>query len=637
MKCLAVIIIWFLSVTLVSQNPFDVKNIDTGLKKNADAVIRSREEVFTVKDLSHSSRYERLVVTVFNEKGADDFSCFQSFYDQFHKLKHIQGVLYDSVGKKLQTLKKSDIKDYSAFDRSYEVTDDRQKEACFNKKAYTYPYTIEFSYTEESSNGMFYPLWYPVAFEHTGIEHSTFSVVMPEGISFRYKEVSMLQKVSVKKEEKSTTYSWSISGVAPLEFEDYKVNGQLPVLITAPNDFRVQDYSGNASSWKEIATFYRTLNADRDQLPEATRQTVKALIENETDELKKIEKLYTYMQSTKRYVSIQLGIGGWQAMKASEVDLKGYGDCKALSNYMIALLKEAGIKAYPVLIIGGQSYYRTQEDFPNFQFNHLIACVPMIKDTLWLECTSQEGAMGYLSNFTSNRKGLVINEDGGALVNTITYTPKDNTQCRKIEVEVNENGNAQVLVKTQYRGIRQDRPSYILNNLSLEKQKEAVAGNFGIARSEISHLSYVSRKLAIPEIEEKVELNITKLIPKNDGPVFITPHLIPSSMYVPLNKMNEQLNTFYLNPGYYNYYTTDTVIYHFSKELITDVLPESVAINSVFGEYTATFNFKDNKLIYCRSLLLKGGFFPAVEYANWISFVKQINKNDKLKVVFKQK
>ena len=89
------------------------------------------------------------------------------------------------------------------------------------------------------------------------------------------------------------------------------------------------------------------------------------------------------MQNKTRYVSIQLGIGGYQPFEASVVDKTGYGDCKALSNYMLSMLETIGIKGHYALIMAGQNSPELEEDFPSSQFNHAIVAVPNGADTLW--------------------------------------------------------------------------------------------------------------------------------------------------------------------------------------------------------------------------------------------------------------
>ncbi|MBL0131544.1 MAG: hypothetical protein IPP43_10800 [Chitinophagaceae bacterium] len=99
----------------------------------------------------------------------------------------------------------------------------------------------------------------------------------------------------------------------------------------------------------------------------------------------KIRILYNFLQSNTHYISIQLGIGGWRPFEASFVALKAYGDCKALSNYMFSLLKEAGIVSYYTLIKAGDGAADLVTDFRSRKFTHAIVCVPVEKDTIWLE------------------------------------------------------------------------------------------------------------------------------------------------------------------------------------------------------------------------------------------------------------
>ena len=71
-------------------------------------------------------------------------------------------------------------------------------------------------------------------------------------------------------------------------------------------------------------------------LPEDIKKKVHELTDHLKDPREKINVLYDFLQKNTHYISIQLGIGGWQPFPADYVAAKRYGDCKALSNYMIA-------------------------------------------------------------------------------------------------------------------------------------------------------------------------------------------------------------------------------------------------------------------------------------------------------------
>lgn len=155
-------------------------------------------------------------------------------------------------------------------------------------------------------------------------------------------------------------------------------------VVFGPTEFQVDEYKGNMKDWQDFGKFVYSLGAGRDELPDDVKQKIHVIADGIKNPVEKIARLYEYMQRNTRYISIQLGIGGWQPFPAKDVAAKGYGDCKALTNYMYSILKEVGIPSYYSLIRAGRNANYITEDFPSSQFNHVILSVPIQKDTIWL-------------------------------------------------------------------------------------------------------------------------------------------------------------------------------------------------------------------------------------------------------------
>ncbi len=178
-------------------------------------------------------------------------------------------------------------------------------------------------------------------------------------------------------------------------------------------------------SWRNFGSFVYQLIKGKDILPDAIKAKVHELVSNAHSDKEKIDKLYEFFQRSTRYVSVQLGIGGWEPYNAAYVAGKGYGDCKALANYMQSILKEA----YRILLYARLCRRTTvmQETgnriISSQQFNHVILLYPSARDTTCLSVPTN--AAGRLCGWIyCQPKALMIREDGGFLVSTPRYNVK---------------------------------------------------------------------------------------------------------------------------------------------------------------------------------------------------------------------
>ena len=457
---------------LQAQNPWTADKIPAELKEKAHAVVRMSETFFTVKNIGEATQTVHYAITILDEQGLKNAHVLV-FYDKLSKVNSLEGVLYDAKGEKVKKLKSDDIKDGSANSEGTLFSDNRYKYGEF--KYAIFPFTVEFSYSTTNKNMLFYPSFYPQEDEENmTVESSLFKVKMPAGMELRYKLINGMSKPNIEDMDGGKTYTWAVKGLKHYENEPYAplwIQKGMGVL-TAPNEFETEGFKGNANTWKELGDFDNLLAKNRDVLPDNVKEEVKQLVAGMTDPTLKTKKIYEYLQAKTRYISIQLGIGGWQPFEAKQVAEKGYGDCKALSNYTQAMLKSVGIESHYASIRGGEGQQEIQVDFPSQQFNHAMLCVPIKNDTIWLECTSQDNPFGYQGSFTSNRYALLATPSGGKLVRTPAYKTSENQQVRKIEVNLLDDGNATAEAVNIFTGPQHDDYVNIKLNLNPDDQKD---------------------------------------------------------------------------------------------------------------------------------------------------------------------
>ncbi|QJD80838.1 DUF3857 domain-containing transglutaminase family protein [Spirosoma rhododendri] len=617
-----------------AQSEYQSSTLPDALRENAHSVVRRHETQFIVKSPGEATKRVRRVVTVLDEQG-DDQAVQVAGYDKLSAIDEFTGALYDASGTLIRKLKKADIADQSSQSTQGFYDDQRYRSASFPKQP-GYPYTVEFVLETTEKNLMLYPTWIPQNDEHLSVEQATFTVQMPKGLTLRHKAVNISAPVSVSTtSDGRQSFTWTLANLPALVLEPLSppAREQLPIVYTAPSAFDVQRYSGNLSTWRDLGRFYHTLNAGRDQLPEAVQQEVVDLVKSEPTTAGKVARIYRHLQDHTRYVSIQLGIGGWQTIDAASVAKSHYGDCKALTNYMKAMLTVAGIPAYPVLVRAGENESDARIDFPSFQFNHVVLCVPNGRDTTFLECTNNLMPPGYMSDFTGNRHGLLVLPDGGRIIQMPVYRPADNRQQRQIQVTIGSDGTATAAVRTHYTGLQHDTYAQAMHALSHDEQRNWLIKRISIPSFELGAFGYKAEVGPLPAVTENLSLTARQWAKTSGSRLFLPLNLLSAQTTVPPTLSTPRRTPLVMNTNY-DYEDTDTVVYQVPEGYAPEFKLDPTVIESAFGRYSAQVAVEGKKVTYIRRMSMHGGRYPATTYTDWVAFRRKVARADRAQLVF---
>jgi hypothetical protein len=596
------------------------------MKEGADVVKRIESLHVIVKDLNKVQVKHKYAYTILNENGKD-FSEFEMFYDKFKSIDDISGTIYDAKGKVQKSLKKKDITDLPAYDGFSLVSDDRVKRFVASSMEYPYTIEVEVEYTYHST--FFMPAWDPVNDEKLSVQQSDFIVETPPGFQLRYKCYNYPVSPQIHESADGKTYSWRLFNLKPIELEDLAYTDNIyPRVFIAPVKFEIDGHTGDMSDWKGFGKFMYELYVGRDELPADLKAEVHRIADPQPTKEEKVKALYEFLQKNTRYVSIQLGIGGWQPFEAKFVAEKKYGDCKALSNFMVAMLKEEGIPAFCVLINGGNDGRGLIEDFSCHQFNHVISCVPNGKDTIWLECTSQTVSPGYMGKFTGNRNALLISPEGGFVVKTPGYSVSDNLSIRRAEAVVDADGNLQVEVRTHLSGIQQEQAHDLLLEENKEEREKFLNEVLSLPTYKVEKNEYSEIRGKIPAMDEFLQISSQNYAAVTGKRLFITPNIFNRHSRLINDKprrMDIRLK--------YNWRDVDSIHIKIPDGYAPESVPKDLSLTNRFGKYSISYKVSGNQITLIRTDEEYAGKFPASEYTQFSDFYGAMNKADAARIV----
>jgi hypothetical protein len=610
---------------------FPVNTIPSSLKTDADAVVRFSEMNVIIKSAGNLKVQMRKVVTVLNQKGEGSGEFFLG-YDKFIKPSALQIRIYDAAGNVIKKVKNDEINDYSAYDGFSLFTDNRIKH--YRPLIRSYPYTVEYSYELSYDGYVTLPRWVPVTDYKMAVQFASFSVSFDTLLLIRHKQLNIEQQADLQIVKNIKTLQWKLNDLLALTYEPYSPGlfSRVPSVLLACNAFEYDGSTGNFSDWNSYGRWINSLSTGRQELPDATKQKVHLLIDGVIDDRQKAAILYEYMQDRMRYVSISLGIGGFQPFTAAEVDKWSYGDCKALSNYYISLLKEAGIRGLYAVTVSGNELPMFYEDFPaNLYFNHAVACIPFENDTVWVECTNNYYPFGFMSRSVAGHPALLATEAGGTLVRVPALPAHQNNEFRKLELELAANGSARLTLVDTYTGLQLTSgiSKYILSS---EDQKKNLYEELELNDFEIENHNYIYKKGRNPFVKLTASVYCNKIASVSGDRMFVPVKILDSQWAVPETIENRHAPV-YIPVAYAD---CDSVIIRIPDGYVTESLPKELNLDTEFGRYRFQVVESDKQLLIIRSILLDKKKYIPEKYNAFRDFIGSMNKAEKQKLILKK-
>ncbi|MEN0004398.1 MAG: DUF3857 domain-containing protein, partial [Bacteroidota bacterium] len=608
----ALFLLLLFSVSLSAQDHPEWSSlmIPPALLENANAVVRESTTLFEVKNERKGKLQVREIVTILNEESNQNM--VRLYYDDQSKVKSISVKLYNALGQFVRKIDKDEIKDFSAVGSHTIYADNRVKSLEVAHSSYPFTLAIEYEQTLEGSFFFDYPEWHIQGYR-TSIAKSKYLVRVPTGLQLHYKALNIDIEPETTDHSKYIQFTWSVSDLPALGSSIYGPPRYevLPKLLISPDRFQFDDYSGSMADWNSFGDFIYRLFEGRDQLPPEMAAKVHELTDHLTDTPSKIEVLYSYLQENMRYVSVQLGIGGYQPFDADYVYNNKYGDCKALTNFMKGMLSEAGVESYPVLIQNGNIYYDVTEDFATNKFNHVILNVP--SEDIWLECTSSAHPVNYIGRSNSDRNALMLTKEGGKLVRTPVYDASQNVESHQVTITLDEKGSASIKGKATETGAYHDRQRWLAFYDDATQKEKWFLKTIDCNSPKINMLEITASE-ALPSATVQYDLTVNRYATKAGKRLFVPLNQLNDIGYVPKEDNDRTLDIIRKT----GYTVDDTIRIELPEGYQVESVPDKdLNIESSFGTYQLKIETQANQLVLHRKAVMPAFRVPASNYVDF--------------------
>lgn len=595
----------------------------------AGALILSSDEEIEVSSEGTSVSYLHYLIKILNERGKEGFSETHIDYDSTYEkveLVYARTIKPDGIVADVGSRHIRDVSKYLNFPlysnaRVYIISFPEIAEGSIIE------YKVKV-YRGELINKKDFVLSYSLQASEPIIS-AIFSISVPKErklniktINEEYNDFGARLEAYTEEKKERLTYRWqfkNIPQIIPEANMPPEVNINPTLLISTFN------------SWQEIYNWWWSLAKDKISADDSIKKKVAELIKDKHFEEEKARAIYNYCAQNIRYVAVEYGQAGYEPHLATDIFKNKYGDCKDKAILLIAMLKEALIPGWPVLI-ATKDYYNLNEDFPSVMFNHAIAAVRLNDKTIFLDATAQTCSFADLPADDQARRVLLFKPEGYQIEETPAYPAEHNRVKQALLIKINMDESIFAEKTNLTFGVYDQAQRYWLLYTQPQLIREML-------KEKVQDVS-IGAKLSSYNIENLGDLNKPVVLSYAfNGPEYFTAagalRILPQLAGIETSLVAKDSRKYAIDFGILD--TKETLIeIEMPGNFTVKYIPESVNEESPWLKFTAEYKRDHNKLYLRQILQLKKSSIPADEYPEFKIFFENLAKNIKQRILLER-
>lgn len=306
---------------------------------------------------------------------------------------------------------------------------------------------------------------------------------------------------------------------------------------------------------------------------------------------------------------------------------EGVGNVAELNLALVAMLREVGVNANPILVSTrdhGIPIFPTSDGF-----NYVIAGVESGGGVILLDATEQYSTPNVLPLRALNWQGRLIREDGSSI--WVDLMPSEPAELMSLlSISINEEGLIEGAEQTKYTNLK--ALNYRNTYLKIKDEEEVLTkleeGKLGIEIFDYE----INNKIEISKpIIEVLKFSSDELIDVVGNKMYLKPLLFNSTTENPFKLEKREFPIDFGAPLLYNYIVSIKLPEGYSIES----LPENLAIGlpDNYGIYKFSTSINGDIINVLSSLQIKKAIYPAKYYAEIKGFYKMIVEKNVEKIV----